>query len=260
MRAISRYVRSTLVLIIAFSAASVALTQYNREDAYQKHLEKVRQLLPPHSGLPPLLDLSESTANGGSASRDWENRFTGSMGVREHADPGTTDPSGKASISMTTTEFGGPMLAIPARDCDVVILAKPITSSVHMAYNHRFVYSTFTVEISEVLKGQGKRGIRQGEQITIAQLEGTIRFPSGHLETFLLAKEGFMQLGQRYAVFAWKPLKSDSTYMADEPYVVQNDVVFPVNLDAHESSYSGMPFTKFLAKVKAAIARNVNTN
>jgi hypothetical protein len=260
MHATNTYLRSTLVLIIAFSAASVALTQDNREDAYQKHLEKVRQLLPPHSALPPLLDLSEPNANGGGASRDWEDRFTGSMGVREHADPGTTDPSSKASISMTTTEFGGPMLAIPARDCDVVILAKPITSSVHMAYNHRFVYSTFTVKIFEVLKGQGKRGIRQGEQITIAQLGGTIRFPSGHLETFLLAKEGFMQLGQRYAVFAWKPLKSDNTYMAAELYLVQNDVVFPVNLDAHESSYGGMPFTKFLAKMKAAIAENINTN
>jgi hypothetical protein len=111
-----------------------------------------------------------------------------------------------------------------------------------------------------VLKGHGERGIRQSEQITLAQLGGTIRFPSGHMETFLLAKEGFMQLGQRYAVFAWKPLKSDSTYMADELYLVQNDVVFPVNLDAQQSSYSGMPFTKFLAKVKAAIAKNINTN
>jgi hypothetical protein len=260
MHATNTYLRSTLVLIIAFSAASVALTQDNREDAYQKHLEKVRQLLPPHSALPPLLDLSEPNANGGGASRDWEDRFTGSMGVREHADPGMADPSGKGSISMTTTEYGGPTLAIPARNCDVVILARPITSNVHMAYNHRFVYSMFTVEISEVLKGQGKRGIRQGEQITLAQLGGAVRFPSGHLETFLLDKEGFMQLGQRYAVFAWKPLKFDSTYMADELYLVQNDVVFPVNLDAHESTYSGMPFTKFLAKVKAAIAENINTN
>jgi hypothetical protein len=48
--------------------------------------------------------------------------------------------------------------------------------------------------------------------------------------------------------------------MADELYIVQNDIVFPVNLDAHESTYSSMPFAKFLAKVKAAIAGNINTN
>lgn len=111
MRATNTYLRRTLILILASSAVGIALTQDNRSDADQTHVEKVRQLLPPHSALPPLLDLSEPNANGGSASRDWENRFTGSMGVREHADPGTTDPSSKASISMTTTEFGGPMPA-----------------------------------------------------------------------------------------------------------------------------------------------------
>jgi hypothetical protein len=112
---------------------SVALTQDNRENAYQVHREKVPLLLPPHSALPPLLDVSEPNTNGGGASRDWEDRFTGSMGVREYADPGMADPSDKASILTTTTEHAVPMLAIPARNCDVVILARPITSSVHMA-------------------------------------------------------------------------------------------------------------------------------
>ncbi len=111
-----------------------------------------------------------------------------------------------------------------------------------------------------MLKGKKRDGIEAGSRIDAAQLGGTIRFPSGHVETFLEAKEGFLGLGKQYLLFIWKPVRTDSTYVVDEPYLIQDGHVFPVDLDSHESAYEGVPFAKFEAKVKAAIEGNVDTN
>lgn len=48
--------------------------------------------------------------------------------------------------------------------------------------------------------------------------------------------------------------------MAADAYLIQDDFVFPINLDAHESPYNGMPFTKFEAKVRAIVAKNIDAN
>ena len=120
---IKAYVQVIVTVAAGLCIANLAFTQDSREDAYQDHLDKVRRLLPPHSALPPLLDLSKPNPNEEGANRAWENYFTGSMGVREHLDPGIAE-AGLGSISTTTTDYAGPMLPLTARSCDVVI-AKP---------------------------------------------------------------------------------------------------------------------------------------
>jgi hypothetical protein len=240
--------------------SAATLIQTSPEHARQIHTNKVRQLLPPHSALPPLLDLSQSGENLEGASRKWEDRFTGMMGVREITDPGILEPAGPGSISTTTTEYGTPLWALPARACDAVIIAMPVVSKAHLAYNRRYVYSTFSLEISQVLKGKSAQGIRKGERVTAAQFGATLRFPSGHIETFIMAREGFLEVGKQYLLFVWKPIRSDRIYVAADAYLIEEGLVFPVNLDAHESPYERMPFTKFEAKVKAAIAKNIDAN
>jgi hypothetical protein len=182
-------------------AVAVVSGQTSPEHARQIHINKVRQLLPPHSALPPLLDLSHSSANLNGASQKWEDRFTGMMGVREITDPGILEPAGPGSISTTTTEYGTPLWALPARACDAVVIARPVASEAHLAYNRRYVYSTFSLEISQVLKGKSGQGIRKGERVTAAQFGATLRFPSGHIETFIMAREGFLEVGKQYLLF-----------------------------------------------------------
>lgn len=241
-------------------ALGIASSETIPGDAFQKHIKEVQSLLPEHSVLPPLLDLSNPTAKDTGASRAWENKFKGSMGVREHTDPGVLDPAGTGSILTTTNEYATPVWALPAHDCDAVVTARPVASRAHMAYNRRFVYSTFSLKISRVLKGSKKHGIQEGKRIIAAQFGGSIRFPSGHIETFLVTKNGFMKLNGEYLLFLWKPLRSDETYVIAESYLIENGLVFPIILDAHASAYGGMPVQQFETRVKDAIAKNSDAN
>ncbi len=229
------------------------------KEKLSEHLSRVQRLLPPHSGLPPLLNLSQAETPENRASRVWEDRFTGIMGVREITDPGIPVPSEATSVLLTTNEYVG-LYALPAHNCDGVVIAKPIACNVHLAYNRRFVYSNFTMQVAEVLKRKKRPGLQKGEQILAAQFGGRIRFPSGHVETCILANEGFMELGKEYLIFIWQPVRSDETYVVSEAYLMQNDSVFPIKTFADVSTYNGMPVETFEAKVKAAIAKNVDSN
>jgi hypothetical protein len=249
-----------VICIFAAIAIGAASAQISPERAYQIQMNRVRHLLPPHSALPPLLDLSKTSSIGGGASRKWENRFTGSMGVREISDPGLHGPGGPVSISTATTEYVGPIWALPARSCDAVVMGRIVADRAQLAYNRRFVYSLFSVEVLQVLKGNRKQGVREEERINATQLGGSVRFPSGHMETFILANEGFMELGSQYLLMLWKPIRSDDTYMVAESYLIQGGVTFPIKTLADVSRYDGMPAKDFEAKVKAAIAKNIDTN
>ena len=243
------------------SSAKDTLRQRLVQDAYSEHLARVQDVLPKHSGLPPLLDVSKSNTAEGSGERAWEDRFKGVMGFgTEIADRGVESPSRATSISLATTEGGTRIYALPAQSCGAVVTAEPVASEARIAQNRLFVYSRFSLQVSRVLKANRKLGIRQGQRIVATQFGGSVRFPSGHMETFLLAKDGFLELRKQYLLFIWKPAESIQAFMIAQPYQIQGGLVFPVSTIADVSAYDRMPIKDFEAKVRTAIAKNVDSN
>ena len=185
----------------------------------------------------------------------WEARFNGVMGIRAITDPGISMPLEATSVALTTTGGLGPIYALPANQCSMVVIARPILDSVCISQSRRYVYTRFNVEILHELK-RAKHTARQGEQVVAVQFGGSILFPSGHLATFLLDKDGFVGLGKQYVLFLWKPVQSDDTYVAVEAYLIQDGFVFPVDTSASNAfHYTKMPLKDFESKVRAAVAK-----
>ena len=182
------------------------------------------------------------------------------MGTRAIADPGARQPSEATSVLTNFIDTVGQASALPVRSCDAVMIASPIRADVHISKDRTYVYSRFSLQVFEVLKRSKKADIQEESGIAAMELGGRIRFPSGHMETFILARHGFLEVGQKYLLFVWKPATSIDTYVASEAYLVQDDVVFPIGTVADASPYEGMPLKDFETKVKAVIAKNVNSN
>ncbi|HWD99985.1 MAG TPA: hypothetical protein VG345_13140 [Bryobacteraceae bacterium] len=251
--------------------ACLAFGQASKEGdaAWQKYFDKIRELLTPHSALPPILDLSQpgarESAQATAAGHAWERKYTGSMLAREITDPGVGPEIGPESISTRIIDYVGRRWAIPAVNCEAVLRVKPVATAAHLAWTNRLVYSTFTLAILEVMKADKKMGITPGGQIRAAEFGGTLRFPSGHLETFFTVGEGFMGLQREYFVFLWKPVRSDNTWMTSEAYLIQDGLVFPIRTEMWTEQElanreKGIPEKDFEGKVKAAIAKNVNAD
>jgi hypothetical protein len=230
------------------------------QDSYSLHDKQVREMLPPHSGLPPVLDLSKPPALEEMKDLAWERDFKGYFISGTFTDPGVTGLAEATSIATKFMDGAGPVYGLPARVFEAVVIAKAVKVEARLDGAHSFVYSRSLLEMSRVLKGNRKHGIVEGATAFGVDFGGTIRFPSGHVETFILANNGFLEQDKQYLIFMWKPRRSVNTYLPAEAYLIQDGAVFAVNSVGDVAAYNGMPFEKFEAKVKAAIAQNIDTN
>ena len=245
---------------VSQESSSNSLSGQTLKDAYSAHLSRVRKMLPPHSGLPPLLDLSKSASNDSEKDCAWESTFKGIMGTRAIIDPGARPPSEATSVLTNFIDTVGQAFALPAQICDAVVIASPISADVYISQDHTYVYTRFSLRVSEVLKRSKKANVEDGSEIAAVQIGGRIRFPSGHMATFILARHGFLDLGQKYLLFVWKPAKSTNIYVASEAYLIKDGAVFSISTVGDASAYEGMPLQDFETKVKAVIAKNANSN
>ncbi|HEX7363480.1 MAG TPA: hypothetical protein VF283_23560 [Bryobacteraceae bacterium] len=240
---------------------------------YSLQRKHILAMLPPHSAFPPILDLSKEQISEHPKDKLWEYRSSALFGSTPITDPGLNGPE-EATTDTWTYVDGDPTYALPAKGSDVVI-AVPVTGETRVAYNHKLVYSRFELQILQVLKGKAKDGLYAGAHISALQLGGAVRFPSGHQQTFIMMHEGFVGIGKQYLLFIWKPSKGSciashafpssicqdvQSYAIGEAYLIQRGVVFPIIANNQQTAYSGMSWTAFEAKVKHAIAKNINTN
>ncbi len=218
---------------------------------------------PIYSGPPPLLDLTgRKLEDGGCESAQherWEARFSGIMGIGPTKDLGTRTLSEATSITQTTIDMTGPTYALPAKQSSIVVIGKPTADRVCIPQSRHYIYTRFDIAILEDLK-IAKHGPRAGGQVIAAQFGGSVRFPSGHLGTFLLEDRGFIEAGKRYVLFMWRPIRSDDTYVISQAYLIQDGLVFPVSATASDvSQYVKMPLNDFEAKVKSVVAKNIDS-
>jgi hypothetical protein len=154
----------------------------------------------------------------------------------------------------------GQIYALPAKQSSEIVIARPHSGRVCISHDRRFVYTRFRLQVSQALK-HNNHNPQKDEFIEAVQFGGSVLFPSGHLTTFLLDKEGYVDLGKQYVFFLWKPLPSDETLVIVEAYLIQDGLVFPVSTSASNAfHYTKIPLQNFEAKVKTAIAKNIDTD
>jgi hypothetical protein len=272
-----RAVRSCVLLLLL--AASIALGQQlpprqdvskkQLEEAYAEHDIDMRHSLAPYSGPPLLLDLSHVPLENGMCDPAqhvaWENYFHGLMGDPVIADKGVHGPYYITMTSFTTIDTFAPIYSLPAKGSNDIVIAKVIAGRVCIPQNHRYVYTKFTLDVVKDFRKRPNRGERDGletqRQITAAQFGGSLLFPSGFLETYLLNHRGFLEIGKEYVLFMWNPVRSDDMLVVAQAYLIQDGLVFPVSTDGDaQTVYTKMPFPEFEAKVKLAVARNIDAD
>jgi hypothetical protein len=225
-------------------------------------------LLPPYSGPPFLLDLSHGPLEGGMCDPEqhaaWESRFNGIMAGATIADQGFSEPADAAATTLVTIDTFGPIYSLPAKRSSTIVIAKAIIGKVCIPQSRRYLYTKFTLEVSKKFHRENSNNepdSQKKERITAVEFGGSVRFPSGYLETFLLSQEGFIQIGEQYVLFMWKPVPSDDTFVISQAYLIRDGFVFPVSTNGDaQTVYTKMPFPEFEAKVNEAVARNVDAD
>ncbi len=231
------------------------------EHAYAEHDSDMRHTLPPYSGPPLLLDLSQVPFESGMCDPTqhvaWENRFNGIMGEPVIADKGVHGPDYITMRSLTTIDTFEPIYSLPAKGASDIVIAKAVAGRVCIPQTHRYVYTKFTLDVVKDFRKNDDQ--QKNRQITAVQFGGSILFPSGFLETYLLDREGFPEIGKEYVLFMWKPIPADDTLVISQAYLIQDGFVFPIcKGGGGYTVYTKMPFAEFEEKVRVAALANDN--
>lgn len=170
VRKLSRFTRATAAWVLGFALTNIGLGQQDlsakksREklihEAYAKHDDNVRQLLPKYSGPPLVLDLSNRRIEEGMCDPEqhaaWEARFNGIMSGAYVTDRGISKPSEATATAFTTIDTFGRIYSLPARDA-VVVVAQPIAGKVCIPQRRTYVYTKFTLRVLKDFR-QGNSG------------------------------------------------------------------------------------------------------
>lgn len=249
------------------SASQHQITKQALQDAYAKHDIRVRNSLPAYSGPPFLVDLFHKPLEDGTCDPhqhiEWEANFNHIAAGMEMADRGVSKLS---EVTVTTTTFidtFAPIYSLPAKRSVAVVIAKPVAGKVCIPQSRQYVYTKLTLDILKQFKPvKADRPQSQASApITAVEFGGSVRFPSGYLQTLLLSREGFVEIGKEYVLFMWKPVPSDDLLVISQAYLIQDGFVFPVSTNGDaQTYYTKLPLSEFEAQVEAAVAKNVDTN
>lgn len=124
------------------------------QEAYSRHFAKIQRMLPPHSALPPLLDLTKSKLDEGGKDRAWEKGYNLLTGAG--VDPGMHGPTDATSTGRGFYDYFGRPDALPARSSEAAIIGEPVASEALISHNRETIYSRFSVKVLNVLKGKKK--------------------------------------------------------------------------------------------------------
>jgi len=187
---------SVFTLTIFFAAITLGLTSMawsgsaNQSDGPQE--AKQREMTPADDV--PLLDLKQAEK---SAPEQLKGRKRG-QSLYQHRQIAELPPG--AEPLPANVHFWLRMPALPIEESNAVVRGKVIDRRAVLMEDKLGIYSEFSIKISEIFKDD-LNGFFIDQVITVSRPGGAVRYPSGKVQKYTIAGEGFPQQDKAYFLF-----------------------------------------------------------
>ncbi|HXE90094.1 MAG TPA: hypothetical protein VNK82_03925 [Terriglobales bacterium] len=146
--------------------------------------------------------------------------------------------------------------AIPAAQSALIVIASVADSRAFLSADHTSVYSEFTLSVERTVRNCARSAeFSRGDRITAERAGGAVRFPSGRVQSYRIANQGFPKNNRRYVVFL-KANEEGQDFIIITAYELRNGRVKPLDGESQLqfSKYSGTLEEDFLSEVERAAA------
>lgn len=154
--------------------------------------------------------------------------------------------------------------SFPVSLSDTIIIGSVSDGRAYLSANKTGVFSEFNIQIEEVLKQSSDSFLAAGNSIIAEREGGRVRYPSGHIQRYVILHQGMPVVGKRYVFFL---RKADQTAEV-APYILTGyelraGHVFPIDgVDGNNeeklsqfTAYEGADEGAFLGELRGAIAK-----
>ncbi|MCU1267622.1 MAG: hypothetical protein JWM21_3940 [Acidobacteria bacterium] len=177
-----------LLLIVAIALSAIAALRSQAQNATEKQrIDKTLWPLVDHSSPEPSdaqARLNRSAKSKNHDKSDWR------------VDP--TDPAD------TTTRVDGVDLTLPdmpLAQSKTVVIGDVLNAQAYLSNDKTGVYSEFTIKVDEIITNRDVLSISPGCVIEADRQGGRVRFASGRIHWYSIAKENMPGVGARYVFF-----------------------------------------------------------
>jgi hypothetical protein len=122
-----------------------------------------------------------------------------------------------------------------------------VDAQAHLSNDKTGIYSEFTVQIREVLKGSPV--LKPVDLITVQREGGAVRFPSGRVQEYRIANQGFPSAGRSYVLFLNHNDTSED-YSVLTAYELHKGRVLPLDNAEQFRVYKDADASSFLSAVR----------
>ena len=251
MSSFQRYIISFSLLVITLTTSIGMLHGQQQSNSNNKK----------NSGQEPIVDYESSQpfTNEEEAKRKAKDGHLSKKALAESPD-----------IQVFTTVRGDWLERLPSFPVslsDYIIIGSITDSKAYLSANKTGIFSEFSIQIQETLKQDSNTPLVIGSSVVAEREGGRVRYPSGHIQRYVMLHQGMPVVGNRYVFFLRK-----SDQLADTvPYILtgyelRSGRVFPIDgVDGRDeeklsqfSIYEGADENSFLSKLHSVIAQSTS--
>lgn len=182
----------------------------------------------------PVVDYAaeSQTENSGTASACYN---------RPGSQPIVELPAGTDELPINAHWWVG-LPALPVEQSDAVVIGEVERAQAHLSTDKTGVHSEFTIRLEDVLKGRSEEAAPGGTLIA-ERFGGAVRFPSGKIQYYRLARQGAPRVNTRYVLF----LKGcgGSRFSLLTAYALRAGRVVPLDGRDNRDDRARLPFASY---------------
>ncbi len=190
----------------------------------------------------PIVDFSRSGLADDSEERRAKNTYFDRLGH------GNIQEISEVKIITQAESWIESLPAIPIDQSDIVLKGTVKDSHAFLSANKTGVYSEFNISVEKLIFSRAKETALMNENISVNREGGSVRFASGHVQTYILSGEGCLRKGKNYVLF----LKRNETFkgfLLLTAYEIADAKIFPIDDVATHLNYKEKTFTQFLKEI-----------
>jgi hypothetical protein len=168
-------------------------------------------------------------------------------------------PPGVEELPVNTHWWLG-LSALPVERSDAVVVGEITDAQAHLSSDKTSIFSEFTIQLEDVLKGN-RAEITAGEPLVVERPGGGVRFPSGKIQYYRLARQGTPRVKTRYVLFL--KAHAGARFSILTGYALHEGRVIPLDGTDNIDNRAQLPFAvyqnveadSFLSDLRAALGK-----
>lgn len=161
-------------------------------------------------------------------------------------------PAGSGDSTVVVDRVDLSLPAFPTEKATAIVLGTVADARSYLSNDKTGVYSSFTIQVEEVLKNPGKLtigGVIEGEREG-----GRVQFPSGRIRLYMIAEQDMPKVGSRY-VFFLDAGDNETFFEILTGYEIKDSSILPLDELPQASGYKNSAAPKFLEELRTKLAK-----